>query len=64
MPAVAEATAPPATVKSENAESIVVLDELLNKLSISKTADESNQAALNLATFINGPIEEKDAPTK
>ena len=64
MPTATEATAPSATVKSENAASVQVLDELLNKLSISKTADESNQAAGNLASFINGPIEEKDAPTK
>ena len=65
MPSVAdEATAPQGTVKSENAGSIKVLDELLNQLSISKTADESNAAANNIASFINGPIEERDAPTK
>ncbi|MCJ1325833.1 translational elongation factor EF-1 alpha [Thelotrema lepadinum] len=64
MPTATEATAPSAAVKSENAGSVQVLDELLNKLSISKTADESNQAAGNLASFINGAIEERDAPTK
>ena len=49
---------------SENAKSVKVLDELLNKLSISKTQDETNAATFNIATFINGPIEEHDAPTK
>ena len=66
MPSVTEAAAAPpaATIKSENAGSVKVLDELLNKLSISKTADESNQTAQSLASFINGPIEEGDAPIK
>ena len=53
-----------ATTKSENQKSVQVLDELLNKLSISKTADETTAAAGNIATFINGDIEEHDAPTK
>lgn len=53
-----------ATVKSENQKSVQVLDELLNKLTISKTADETSAAAGNIATFINGDIEEHDAPTK
>ena len=52
------------TTKSENVKSVKVLDELLSKLSISKTADESVEAANNVASFINGPIEEQDAPTK
>ena len=51
-------------VKAENIKSVKVLDELLSKLTISKTADESNEAASNIASFINGDIEEKDAPTK
>lgn len=50
--------------KSENQKSIQVLDELLNKLSISKSADETSAAAGSIATFINGDIEEHDAPTK
>ena len=54
----------PATTKSENQKSIKVLDELLNKVSISKTADETSEATANIATFINGDIEEADAPTK
>ncbi|MCJ1292913.1 translational elongation factor EF-1 alpha [Xylographa carneopallida] len=53
-----------ANTKHENQQSIKVLDELLSKLSISKTADETSAAAGNIATFINGPIEEHDAPTK
>ena len=53
-----------ATTKSENAKSVKVLDELLQKVTISKTADETSAAANNIATFINGDIEEADAPTK
>lgn len=50
--------------KSENQETVKVLDELLNQLTISKTAAETSAAAGNIATFINGDIEEHDAPTK
>lgn len=64
MPAVDTATAPASTVKSENQQSIAVLDELMTKLSVSKNAGESSEAANNIATFINGAIEEQDAPTK
>ena len=53
-----------ATQTSENKKSIKVLDELLQKVNISKSADETSEAALNIATFINGDIEEADAPTK
>ncbi|MCJ1309540.1 translational elongation factor EF-1 alpha [Agyrium rufum] len=53
-----------ANTKSENKQSIKVLDELLSKLTISKSADEVKEAAGNIATFINGPIEEHEAPTK
>lgn len=53
-----------ANTKSENQKSTQVLDELLNKLTISKSADETSAAAGNIATFINGSIEEHDAPTK
>ncbi|KAF2193307.1 ARM repeat-containing protein [Zopfia rhizophila CBS 207.26] len=52
------------TVKSENTKSLKVLEELLSKLTISKAQDEINAASLDLATFINGDIEEADAPTK
>ncbi|KAG6997687.1 hypothetical protein G7Y79_00038g074460 [Physcia stellaris] len=53
-----------ANTKSENQKSVKVLDELLNALSLSKTADQTSSAAGNIATFINGDIEEHDAPTK
>ncbi|KAJ9636817.1 translational elongation factor EF-1 alpha [Coniosporium apollinis] len=51
-------------IKSENKKSVKVLEELLQKLTISKAQDEINAASLALATFINGDIEEADAPTK
>lgn len=51
-------------IASENQKSVKVLDELLQKLTISKTKDEAEYAADNLATFINGPIEEHAVPTK
>jgi elongation factor 3 len=49
---------------SENAKSIKVLDELMAKLSVSKSQDDTNAAARNIASFINCPIEEADTPTK
>lgn len=51
-------------VKSENAKSVKVLEELLSKLTVSKSQDEINSSSLDLATFVNGDIEEQDAPTK
>jgi len=57
-------TASPAASKSENQKSMKVLEELLAKLSVSKEQDQINQASLDLASFINGDIEEADAPTK
>lgn len=53
-----------ANIKKENAQSIKVLDDLMAKLSVSKSQDEVNAVTNNIATFINGPIEEQDAPTK
>lgn len=53
-----------ANTKAENQKSVKVLDDLLNQLTISKTADQTSAAAGNIATFINGDIEEHDAPTK
>ncbi|KAF2122348.1 armadillo-type protein [Lophiotrema nucula] len=52
------------TVKAENSKSEKVLSELLQKLTISKAQDEINAASLDIASFINGDIEEADAPTK
>ncbi|KAJ8115155.1 hypothetical protein OPT61_g3140 [Boeremia exigua] len=51
-------------VKSENSKALKVLEELLGKLTISKAQDEINASAASIATFINGDIEEADAPTK
>jgi elongation factor 3 len=51
-------------IKSENSKSVKVLEELLSKLTVSKAQDEINASALDLATFVNGDIEEADAPTK
>ncbi|KAF2722990.1 ABC transporter domain-containing protein [Polychaeton citri CBS 116435] len=56
--------APSADVKSENAQSIKALEELLSKLSVSKTADEARGFSQEIATFINGNIEEQNAPTQ
>jgi elongation factor 3 len=53
-----------ATVKAENSKSLKVLEELLGKLTISKAQDEINAASNDLAVFINGDIEEADAPTQ
>ncbi|KAF3908155.1 hypothetical protein AA313_de0200468 [Arthrobotrys entomopaga] len=52
-----------ASSASENAKSVKVLEDLLAKLSVSK-GDETEYAAKNLATFVNGPIEEHEVPTK
>jgi elongation factor 3 len=64
MPA---ATAAPSSANmsaKENKGSVKVLDELMAKLNISKDQDQINEATHNLAVFINGDIETKDAPTK
>jgi elongation factor 3 len=57
---------PAATSQSaaENAKSLKVLDELMQKLTISKEADAIKESAGALATFINGRIEDLDTPTK
>ncbi|KAL3418498.1 Elongation factor 3 [Phlyctema vagabunda] len=49
---------------AENKISIKVLDDLMSKLTVSKAPEDVNAATKNLATFINGNIEEQDAPTK
>ena len=51
-------------IQSENKKSVKVLEELVSKLTISKTQDEINASANDIASFINGDIEEHDAPTK
>jgi len=52
------------SVKSENKQSIKVLDELLAQLSLQKEQDGINKYASEVATFINGDIETKETPTK
>jgi elongation factor 3 len=64
MPSVAAANNTANMATKENKQSIKVLDDLMAKLNISKSQDEINASAANIATFINGPIEEADAPTK
>lgn len=48
----------------ENKNSQKVLDELMTKLWISKAQEDINSATHNIATFINGDIEEGDTPVK
>jgi elongation factor 3 len=48
----------------ENKGSVKVLDELMAKLNLSKEQADINAATKSLATFINGSIETKDAPTQ
>jgi len=50
--------------KQENAESLKVLSELMNKLTVAKSAEETNSTTHDIATFVNGPIEQSDAPTE
>lgn len=59
-----ESGATKAQVKSETKGSVKVLEELLSKLSVSKTADEAVGTTQEIAMFINGGIEDHDAPTK
>ncbi|KAK3361156.1 armadillo-type protein [Lasiosphaeria ovina] len=54
----------PATSAKENAESVKVLNELMQKLTVSKDADAIKAASGALASFINGPIEDLDTPTQ
>lgn len=54
----------PSQIKSENSKSVKVLEELLSKLTVSKSQDEINASSNDLASFINGDIEEQMAPTK
>lgn len=50
-------------IKHANKVSIKVLDELMSKLNVSKSQEEINASSHEIATFINGDIEEEDAPT-
>ena len=48
----------------EAQQSIKILDELFSKLMIASTPEDRTHAATNVASFINGPIEEHDVPEK
>ncbi|KAK8052201.1 mRNA-nucleus export ATPase (Elf1) [Apiospora rasikravindrae] len=48
----------------ENSQSIKVLDDLMSKLTVSKDAAATKEATNALASFINGRIEDQDAPEK
>lgn len=43
-----------------NKQSVKILDELLQKLSVADGEEQRNQASHNLASFINGDIEEQE----
>ncbi|KAK6596030.1 elongation factor 3 [Botrytis cinerea] len=63
MPSIETPSNPTTTGKmAENKNSIKVLDDLMSKLSVSKEQTDINAATHNLAIFINGNIEENDAP--
>jgi len=64
MPAVDTMTSTPATSAKETKQSLTDLEGLLQKLSLTKTQADANSAAGNVATFLNGPIEEHDVPLK
>ncbi|KAJ4576553.1 translational elongation factor EF-1 alpha [Exophiala dermatitidis] len=64
MPAVDTMTSTPETTAKETKQSVATLEQLLQKLSLSKAQDEANAAATNIATFLNGPIEEHAVPLK
>ncbi|KEZ45741.1 Elongation factor 3 [Scedosporium apiospermum] len=51
-------------MSSENAQSLKVLDQLMQQLTISKEAPAIKEASAALASFMNGRIEDKDVPNK
>lgn len=57
-------TSTPTTSAKETKQSVATLEQLLQALSITKTQDEANAAATNVATLLNGPIEEHAVPLK
>jgi len=54
----------PSQVAAENAQSVKVLDELMQKLTISKEADAIKESSVALASFINGRIQDLDTPSR
>ncbi|KAK4097813.1 ARM repeat-containing protein [Parathielavia hyrcaniae] len=53
-----------AQVAAENAQSVKVLDELMQKLTLTKEAGAIKDSATAIASFINGRIEDLDTPTR
>ena len=49
---------------SESAQSVQVLDELFKKLTVSKDAAAIKEASNEIASFINGRIEDQAVPDK
>lgn len=49
---------------TENQKSVKVLEELMQKLTVSKDASAVKEASANLASFMNGRIEDQAAPSK
>ncbi len=64
MPAVDAMTSTPVSSAKETKSSIHTLEQMMQNLSVSKTQDEINSAANNLAILMNGPIEEHAMPLK
>lgn len=64
MPAVDIMESVPAATAKETSKSIGVLEELIKNLTVSKSQDEANKAATNVATLLHGPIEEQSLPSK
>ena len=64
MPAVDTMESVPAASGKETTKSLATLEDLLKNLSVSKAQDEANATANNIATLLNGPIEEVVLPAK
>lgn len=64
MPAVDIMESVPAATAKETSKSIGILEELIKNLTVSKSQDEANTAATNVATLLHGPIEEQTLPSK
>lgn len=58
MPAVDVMASVPAVSGKETAKSVVVLEDLIKTLSISKSASEAKTHANNIASLLNGPTEQ------
>ncbi|KAL1952816.1 hypothetical protein VTO42DRAFT_4135 [Malbranchea cinnamomea] len=64
MPSVESVASVPVVSAKESAKSVAVLEDLVKSLSISKTADEAQSAANNIAAMLNGPCDEQAVPAK